>query len=94
MFSLKNPAIKFVMLIAFFIFFYMVIYNICIFFGVDEIELLMYMGWLALLLILITFLPYEYSIFKIKPKPVAVVNPVPVPVPGGGGDGGGGTGGP
>ena len=71
MFSLKNPAIKFIFLIAFFIFFYIVLFKICVFFGVDEVELLMYMGWIAFLLILVTFLPFDYTILNIIPKPVA-----------------------
>ena len=37
-------------------------YKIGVFFGIDQIELLMYMGWLGLLLILLTFLPFRYGI--------------------------------
>jgi hypothetical protein len=66
----NNPAIKLILLIGFFIFFYKVMYNICIFFGVDQIVLLMYMGWLAFLLIVLTFLPYDYSSVELIPPTV------------------------
>ncbi len=75
----NNPAIKILFLIAFFIFFYMVMYKIGVFFGIDQIELLMYMGWLGLLLILLTFLPFRYGILDsiIKPaKKEGPINPV------------------
>ena len=52
---------KLIFLIAFFAIFYNVIFNICIFFGIDIILLNMYMGWVSFLLILFTFLPTEYS---------------------------------
>jgi hypothetical protein len=52
---------KLIFLIAFFAIFYDVIYNICIFFGIDIILLNMYMGWVSFILILFTFLPTSYS---------------------------------
>jgi len=52
---------KLIFLIAFFAIFYNVIFNICIFFGIDIILLNMYMGWVSFLLILFTFLPTDYS---------------------------------
>jgi len=93
---LRNPAIKFIFLVGFFIFFYIVIFKIGVFFGIDEVELLMYMGWVGLLMILFTFLPYSYSLINIvtetnnnampnavpgAPSPAPVPEPVPVPVP-------------
>lgn len=75
----NNPAIKILFLIAFFIFFYTVMYKIGVFFGIDQIELLMYMGWVGLLLILLTFLPFRYGILDsiIKPaKKEGPINPV------------------
>jgi len=52
---------KIIFLIAFFAIFYNVIFNICIFFGIDIILLNMYMGWVSFILILFTFLPTSYS---------------------------------
>jgi hypothetical protein len=52
---------KIIFLIAFFAIFYNVIFNICIFFGIDLILLNMYMGWVSFILILFTFLPTNYS---------------------------------
>lgn len=75
----NNTAVKIIFLVGFFIFFYSVMFKIGVFFGVDYIELLMYMGWLGFLLILATFLPFRYGILdKIvdPPKPSGVVNPV------------------
>jgi hypothetical protein len=52
---------KLIFLIAFFTIFYNVIYQICIFFGIDIIILNMYMGWLSFILILFTFLTEKYG---------------------------------
>jgi hypothetical protein len=91
---LRNPAIKFLFLVGFFIFFYIVIFKIGVFFGIDEVELLMYMGWVGLLMILLTFLPYSYSLINIVtdptinavpvsaiPGPMSGSMPAPVPIP-------------
>ena len=75
----NNTAVKIIFLLVFFIFFYSVMFKIGVFFGVDYIELLMYMGWLGFLLILVTFLPFRYGILdKIvtPPKLSGSVNPV------------------
>ena len=51
-------------LIFFFLFifvFYRIIYRICIFFGIDQIILSMYMGWFTFIIVLFTFLPYDYG---------------------------------
>lgn len=75
----NNTAVKIIFLVGFFIFFYSVMFKIGVFFGVDYIELLMYMGWLGFLLILATFLPFKYGILdKIvdPPKPSGHVNAV------------------
>jgi hypothetical protein len=52
---------KIIFLIGFFGLFYNVIFNICIFFGIDVVLLNMYMGWVSFLLILFTFLPTTYG---------------------------------
>ena len=76
----NNTAVKIILLVGFFIFFYSVMFKIGVFFGVDYIELLMYMGWLGFLLILATFLPFKYGILGPildLPKPsVGNINPV------------------
>ena len=62
---------KIIFLIAFFALFYNVIFNICIFFGIDIVLLNMYMGWVSFLLVLFTFLPTNYSdVFKKKDETV------------------------
>jgi hypothetical protein len=79
----NNPAIKILFLIGFFIFFYTVMYKIGVFFGIDQIELLMYMGWVGLLMILLTFLPFRYGILDSIIKPSNVDPPLPVAPTGG-----------
>jgi hypothetical protein len=54
-------------------------FKIGVFFGIDYIELLMYMGWLGFLLILLTFLPFRYGILDkiVSPeKPQGPISPV------------------
>lgn len=72
----NNTAVKLVFLVCFFIFFYSVMYKIGVFFGIDEIELLMYMGWVGFLLIVLTFLPFKYGILDNIIKPAIFQGPI------------------
>ncbi len=75
----NNTAVKIIFLVLFFIFFYSVMFKIGVFFGIDYIELLMYMGWLGFLLILVTFLPFRYGILDRivnPPKPSGAISSV------------------
>jgi len=61
---LANPFIKLVIAIFFFMFIYKIMYQIGIFFGIEENILDMYYVWLGFFILLITILPTKYSNLK------------------------------
>ena len=61
----KVPAFyKLSILVVFFVFFYKIIYDIGIFFGLNSLELYIYMAWFGMLLLFASFLPRNRTIFK------------------------------
>ena len=60
---MDNKLTRLIMALLFFLFIYNIIYNIFIFFSVEENILQMYMIWIAFVIILFSILPMErYSI--------------------------------
>jgi len=57
----SNIAYRIIFMFLFFFVFYKIIYRICIFFGIDQIILSMYMGWVSFIIVLFTFLPHDYG---------------------------------
>lgn len=56
---LNNKLIRIVLALLFFLFIYKIVYNILIFFSIDENLLQMYMAWVAVFILLISILPYK-----------------------------------
>ena len=56
---LNNKLIRIILALLFFIFIYKIIYNILIFFSIDENLLQMYMAWVGVFILLISILPYK-----------------------------------
>ena len=59
---LNYTIVKLIFFIIFIIFFYNVIMEILLFFGIEGIYVYMYMGWLVFLLLLVVILPLNYGI--------------------------------
>ena len=59
---LNYTIVKLIFFIIFIIFFYNVIMEILLFFGIEGIYVYMYMGWLVFLLLLFVILPLNYGI--------------------------------
>jgi ABC-type bacteriocin/lantibiotic exporter with double-glycine peptidase domain len=56
---LNNKLIRIVLAALFFLFIYKIVYNILIFFSIDENLVQMYMAWVAVFILLISILPYN-----------------------------------
>ena len=56
---LNNKLIRIVLAALFFLFIYKIVYNILIFFSIDENVVQMYMAWVAVFILLISILPYK-----------------------------------
>jgi hypothetical protein len=56
---LNNKLIRIILAALFFLFIYKIIYNILIFFSIDENVVQMYMAWVAIFILLISILPYK-----------------------------------
>jgi len=56
---LNNKLIRIVLAALFFLFIYKIIYNILIFFSIDENVVQMYMAWVAVFILVISILPYN-----------------------------------
>ena len=56
---LNNKLIRIILALLFFLFIYKIVYNILIFFSIDENLLQMYMAWVAVFILLISILPYK-----------------------------------
>jgi len=56
---LNNKLIRIVLAALFFLFIYKIIYNILIFFSIDENVVQMYMAWVAIFILLVSILPYK-----------------------------------
>ncbi len=63
---LSNKVVRIVLALLFFLFIYKIIYNILVFFSIDENFVKMYMAWIGVFIILITILPHERYAFTIK----------------------------
>jgi len=50
---------KIILAVLFFLFIYKIIYNVLIFFSIDENLVQMYMAWVGIFILLITILPYK-----------------------------------
>ena len=59
---LNYTIVKLIFFIIFILFFYNVIMEILLFFGIEGIYVYMYMGWLVFLLLLVVILPSNYGI--------------------------------
>lgn len=57
----SNIAYRLIFMFLYFFVFYKIIYRICIFFGIDQIILSMYMGWVSFIIVIFTFLPHDYG---------------------------------
>lgn len=56
---LNNKLIRIVLAVLFFLFIYKIVYNILIFFSIDENVVQMYMAWVAVFILLVSILPYK-----------------------------------
>ena len=56
---LNNKLIRIILAVLFFLFIYKIVYNVLIFFSVDENLVKMYMAWIAIFILLISILPYN-----------------------------------
>ena len=56
---LNNKLIRIVLAALFFLFIYKIVYNILIFFSIDENVVQMYMAWVAVFILVISILPYK-----------------------------------
>jgi len=56
---LNNKLIRIVLAALFFLFIYKIVYNILIFFSIDENVVQMYMAWVAVFILVISILPYN-----------------------------------
>jgi hypothetical protein len=63
---LSNKVVRIILALLFFLFIYKIIYNILVFFSIDENFVKMYMAWIGVFILLITILPYERYAFTIK----------------------------
>jgi hypothetical protein len=62
----ENKFVRIILALLFFLFIYKILYNILIFFSVNENTVQMYMAWTAVFIILITILPHKRYNFVIK----------------------------
>ena len=56
---LNNKLIRIILAVLFFLFIYKIVYNILIFFSIDENVVQMYMAWVAVFILLVSILPYK-----------------------------------
>ena len=63
---LNNKLVRIILALLFFLFIYKIVYNILIFFSLDENIVKMYMSWIAVFILLISILPYKRYGFTIK----------------------------
>jgi hypothetical protein len=63
---LNNKLIRIILAALFFLFVYKIVYNVLIFFSLDENLVAMYMAWIAVLILLLAILPYNRYAFSIK----------------------------
>ena len=54
-----NKVSKIILALLFFLFIYDIIYNVLIFFSIDENLVQMYMAWVAIFILLISILPFK-----------------------------------
>lgn len=63
---LNNKFIRILLAALFFLFIHKIIYNILVFFSIDENFVRMYMAWIAVFILLISILPYKRYAFTNK----------------------------
>ena len=64
---LNNKLFRIILASLFFLFIYKIVYNVFVFFSFDENLIKMYMGWLAVFILLISILPQKrYSFTFIR----------------------------
>jgi len=56
---LNNKLFRIILASLFFLFIYKIVYNVFVFFSFDENLIKMYMGWLAVFILLISILPQK-----------------------------------
>jgi membrane protein YdbS with pleckstrin-like domain len=56
---LNNKLVRIILAALFFLFIYKIIYNILIFFSIDENVVQMYMAWVAVFILVVSILPYK-----------------------------------
>jgi len=63
---MNNKFIRILLAALFFLFIHKIVYNILVFFSIDENFVRMYMAWIAVFILLISILPYKRYEFTIK----------------------------
>ena len=63
---LNNKLIRLVLALLFFLFIYKIIYNVLIFFALNENLVQMYMAWIAIFILLLSILPQNRYYFTAK----------------------------
>ena len=63
---LNNKLFRIVLALLFFLFIYKIIYNVLIFFALNENLVQMYMAWIAIFILLISILPQNRYYFTAK----------------------------
>ena len=61
---LNYSIVKIVLFLIFILFFYDIILNICLFFGIEGSYVYMYSGWIVFLFLLLIVLPYDNGVIK------------------------------
>ena len=63
---LNNKLVRIVIALLFFLFIYKIIYNVLIFFALNENLVQMYMAWIAIFILLLSILPQNRYYFTAK----------------------------
>ena len=70
---LNYTIIKLIIFLIFILFFYDIIINICLFFGIEGTYVSLYTAWIIFLLLLLTILPFDNGLIKYN---IITINPV------------------
>lgn len=63
---LNNKLVRIILAVLFFLFIYKIIYNVLVFFSLNENIVQMYMAWIAIFILLISILPTKRYKFTFK----------------------------
>ena len=61
---LNNKVVRLIIGLLFFLFIYKIVYQVLVFFSIDENNVQMYMAWVAVFILLISILPQKRYGFK------------------------------